>query len=274
MAYAAGRDGTILRSTNSGAAWIPVETGTVRYLGATASGALAWIVGEGGVIRATTDGGLSWFNPPSGTGSDLKDVSFVGVEGWVAGSNSTLLYSNNGGATWTPRSTGIAVGLNAVHFVSASEGWAGGGLGTIYHTINGGLNWLPETSNTTNDLSDVHFAANLGWSVGLAGTIRFRAAATAIDDPVAVSERPDIMRIYPNPFHTAVAIEIELARTERVSLRVYDSLGRLVATLAEDDLPSGRSSVAWQPAGLQSGVYFYRLETATGSTTRKLVLAP
>lgn len=275
LAYAAGRNGTILRSTTAGAAWTPVETGAVRYFGATASGAqLAWIVGEGGVIRATTDGGLSWFNQPSGTVSDLKDVSFVGAEGWVAGSNSTLLYTNNGGASWTPRSTGILVGLNAVHFITATEGWAVGGGGAIYHTVNGGLAWVPETSNTTSDMQDVHFAANLGWSVGLAGTIRFRGAAAAIDDAMAASARPGITRSYPNPFRAAVSIEVELNRAERASLRVYDALGRLVATLAEGDLPAGRSEFSWQAAGFERGVYFYRLETRAGTTTQKIVLAP
>ncbi len=274
-AYAAGRDGTILRSTNAGAAWVVVETGTVRYLGATASGAqLAWIVGEGGVIRATTNGGASWFNQPSGTTSDLKGISTVGAEGWIAGSNSTVLYTANGGTSWAPRSTGIAVGLDAVHFVNATEGWVVGGGGAIYHTANGGVTWVPETSNTTNDLQDVHFGANLGWSVGVAGTIRFRGAAAAIDDPIAASARPGLVRSYPNPFRSAVSIEVELARAGRASLRVYDTLGRLVATLAEGEMGAGRSTFAWEAAGFERGVYFYRLETSAGTITQKIVLAP
>jgi hypothetical protein len=58
-----------------------------------------------------------------------------------------------------------------------------------------------------------------------------------------------------------------------VELKVYDLLGRLVAALAEEELPAGRYSRVFIGTGLASGVYFYRLVTGERTMSRKMVLA-
>ncbi len=92
--------------------------------------------------------------------------------------------------------------------------------------------------------------------------------------------RPPVTRLLqsaPNPMTTEATIAFELAREQRVSLRVYDASGRLVRTLLDASFPAGRNGADWdgladggRPAA--SGVYFYRLETADGDLTRKLTL--
>jgi flagellar hook assembly protein FlgD len=62
-----------------------------------------------------------------------------------------------------------------------------------------------------------------------------------------------------------------------VTLRVYDVSGRLVRTLIHGTVPAGRNTVAWdgrdgEGQRLSSGVYFYRLETADRSLTKKSLL--
>jgi hypothetical protein len=57
-----------------------------------------------------------------------------------------------------------------------------------------------------------------------------------------------------------------------VSLNVYDPLGREVAMLMNEVKQPGRYVVPWDPAGLASGVYFYRLQAGSFAETRKLLL--
>ncbi len=181
MVYAAGRDGVILRSTDNGTSWTVVEMGTVRYRGIAAKGTQnAWVVGEGGALKVTTNGGQTWTAKSAGTSSDLHDVFFLTpTEGWIAGQNDVLLYSNDGGNTWSSRNSGINVGLEAVIFLNSNVGWAVGNSGRIFKTTNGGVNWAVEASGVTVELNDVFFlnAAN-GWAVGDNGTILFRKDAT------------------------------------------------------------------------------------------------
>jgi hypothetical protein len=82
---------------------------------------------------------------------------------------------------------------------------------------------------------------------------------------------------YPNPFNPATTIRYTLGSASRVTLRVYDVLGRLVRTLVQDALPAGTFEVQWdgRAAGgsqVASGVYFYRLETDRGQQVRNMVL--
>ena len=58
----------------------------------------------------------------------------------------------------------------------------------------------------------------------------------------------------------------------RVSLKVYDLLGREVATLVNAVKEPGTHTVTWDVNGMASGVYFYRLRAAGFTQTKKLML--
>ena len=57
-----------------------------------------------------------------------------------------------------------------------------------------------------------------------------------------------------------------------VELKIFDVLGREVATLVNERKAAGSHSVRWDAAGMPSGVYFYRLQAGDFSETRKLML--
>lgn len=65
---------------------------------------------------------------------------------------------------------------------------------------------------------------------------------------------------YPNPFNPTTTINYNLAVASRVSLKVYDSAGREVATLVDREQDAGGYRVEFKGDNLGSGVYFYRLQ--------------
>ncbi len=77
---------------------------------------------------------------------------------------------------------------------------------------------------------------------------------------------------YPNPFNPETNIEYSIAKAAVVSLKVYDVLGREVATLFDGMQVAGQHSVTFNAANLASGVYFYKLQAGANSLTKKLVL--
>jgi hypothetical protein len=68
---------------------------------------------------------------------------------------------------------------------------------------------------------------------------------------------------YPNPWNPTTTISYGLPAESRVSLRVYNLLGELVATLVDGVQPAGYRVVNWNGVGHSSGVYFYRLEAVS-----------
>jgi len=77
---------------------------------------------------------------------------------------------------------------------------------------------------------------------------------------------------YPNPFNPSTVISYQLPTSGFVKLRVYDVLGREVATLSDAHQGAGNYSVVFDAANLTSGVYFYRLEAGNFAETRKFLL--
>jgi flagellar hook assembly protein FlgD len=78
---------------------------------------------------------------------------------------------------------------------------------------------------------------------------------------------------YPNPFNPSTKIEYQIPLREGfVSLKVYDLLGREVATLVNEQKPAGTYTQQWNATSLPSGVYFYRLQAGAFTETKKLIL--
>ena len=79
-------------------------------------------------------------------------------------------------------------------------------------------------------------------------------------------------RAYPNPFNNSTAISFELETAGRVTVEIFDVLGRRAMTLMNDELPAGSHSVMMDARALASGIYFAQLRTPTQLKTLKLLL--
>jgi len=77
---------------------------------------------------------------------------------------------------------------------------------------------------------------------------------------------------YPNPFNPRTFIQFALPQTERVQLKVYDTLGREVRVLLDGIRPAGTHVVAFDGSRLPSGVYFYELVAGKARAVRKCLL--
>ncbi|HTY58910.1 MAG TPA: LamG-like jellyroll fold domain-containing protein, partial [Bacteroidota bacterium] len=101
---------------------------------------------------------------------------------------------------------------------------------------------------------------------------------TGVAIPGAAAALPSLLRLYgnyPNPFNptTTIAFAVPGAGgTRAVSLRVYDILGREVATLANGSFHGGVYTVIWDANSLSSGVYICRLESGGKSLVQKMIL--
>jgi hypothetical protein len=82
----------------------------------------------------------------------------------------------------------------------------------------------------------------------------------------------ELSQNYPNPFNPATNISFILPKRSFVSLKVYDLVGRAVATIASEELSAGNYTRQWNATNIPSGVYFYRLQAGTFFETKKLVL--
>lgn len=88
----------------------------------------------------------------------------------------------------------------------------------------------------------------------------------------AVPESFKLFNNYPNPFNPTTKIKFDIVKTQNVTLKVFDMLGKEVALLVNQNLSPGSYSVDFNASGISSGMYFYRLETEGYSDTKRMVL--
>ncbi|RPJ76819.1 MAG: T9SS C-terminal target domain-containing protein [Alphaproteobacteria bacterium] len=77
---------------------------------------------------------------------------------------------------------------------------------------------------------------------------------------------------YPNPFNPSTVISYQLPIKSEVTLKVFDILGRDVATLVNEEKPAGIYKIIFDAAGLAGGVYFYSLQAENVLLARKFIL--
>jgi len=130
-----------------------------------------WIIGAGGIILCTTDGGTNWKIQNSGTVTDLVGLTFVNAKkGWIIGRTGTILTTDDG-ENWTAQDAPARNDLHDVAFADENQGWAVGDNGTIIHTADGGKSWIVQPSGVTNWLMGVSCAKGNVWAVGSMGVV-------------------------------------------------------------------------------------------------------
>ncbi len=77
---------------------------------------------------------------------------------------------------------------------------------------------------------------------------------------------------WPNPFNARTQVSFTLPETRQVTVRVYDSVGRLVTQLANGVYSAGNHTLTWQPGSSASGVYFLQVNAGSEQAMRKMVL--
>ncbi|MBL0060414.1 MAG: T9SS type A sorting domain-containing protein [bacterium] len=97
-------------------------------------------------------------------------------------------------------------------------------------------------------------------------------STSGIRDVREVAHDFRVFQNYPNPFNSATRINFMLEQSGRTQLRIYDTLGREVATLLDEVRQAGPQSMTWEATGVASGVYFARLMQGEQSQTLKMVL--
>ncbi|HVN84741.1 MAG TPA: YCF48-related protein [Candidatus Binatia bacterium] len=159
---AVGDAGTILRTQDGGTSWqkmaVPEQVPLPEEVAETvAPGDIllydvsfptpdhAWIVGEFGVILASSDGGATWSAQKSPVQSTLFGVTFTDAnDGWSVGLASIMLRTHDGGQTWeratVPTRPGFSLSLYSIK-VAGSYAWAIGDSGYLLTSTDGGDSW-------------------------------------------------------------------------------------------------------------------------------------
>ena len=166
-------------------------------------------------------------------------------------------------------------------------GYSGDGARVRYHTILAydltRNSWTLDSSQISGKRYHAESAEYRGRLYVLGGFDTTGAAVDIVEEivplgPVGVDGAEQLPtefsldQNYPNPFNPITTIQFSIVNTQFTILKVYDILGREVATLVSGIRPAGEHTVRFDATGLASGVYLYRLTTPTYSATRKLLL--
>ncbi len=235
----AGTSNGFYRSTDWGGSWSLVSMsigGQFLVVSGprlvTFSGINCWV---------STDNGSTWPAVDFPYGAWVRSVVAVGRFLIAACDGSGVICSVNGGDSWSSLNDGFPDSINvSAMFGSLDEGKEGGSL---FVSTGRGV-----------------------WRRPLPQVVSVRGAVS--DLPVAFSLRQN----YPNPFNPSTKIQFTIANRRLTTVKVYDVLGRDVATLVDGVKEPGMYTVQFDARDLASGVYFYRLQAGSFAETKRLLL--
>ncbi|MHB8579983.1 MAG: T9SS type A sorting domain-containing protein [Ignavibacteriaceae bacterium] len=227
-------------------------------------------------VDLSADNGSSW------TSTGLANINVVSLTLGLynklfagSGYGEGIFSSSDQGKTW------VSPVLNSNNILALTMNqsgtlFAGTEANGVYASIDNGANWIQVNNNLTDP--DILSLAVNNSGVLFAGTDQdgvFRAGSA----PTAVknihSNLPTsytLSQNYPNPFNPTTMINYQLSRNSYVTLKVYDLLGREVATLVNKQQSAGSYSVTFAAGNLASGIYFYQLIAGGFNQVKKLVL--
>ncbi len=160
------------------------------------------------------------------------------------------------GAGYTERLEAQQIGGNLNTTVAlADRHITTAGVATVNGTFNGAVDW-------------VAVAVEIKPETPLSKKGRDAENAQPVELPAAFY----LAQNYPNPFNPATVISYGLPNAARITLKVYNLTGQLVATLVDGEQTAGRHEVMFNAARLPSGNYFTVLQAGSMRLVRRMVL--
>jgi hypothetical protein len=262
---------------------------TIKY---NSSGVQQWVAAYTGPVT-NADAALDAVMDASG------NIYIAGYTYTASGNSSilTVKYNSAGVQQWASTYEGPGNGddegwtLTVDSYGNVYTGGLSRGIGThddftiLKYNASGVQQWVSRTNGTGNLLDicrdilvdnqqNVYAAGLLYGTNGNCYLVKY-SALTGIEQ--TSGETPSsysLSQNYPNPFNPATNIELRIANGQSsiVNLSVYDISGRKIATLVNEPLKAGIYRYSFDGTGLNSGIYFYRLEAGEFSETRKMLL--
>jgi len=231
-------------STDSGATWSPADSALPTYSRVQA------------LAANTASGGNSLF---AGT--------------WGSG----VFRSTNNGTTWAPAFSTSEYSNNfvwsmVVHEKDVFVGTEGG----VLHSSDNGAHWTTDNTGLKQYFVRSLVVSGAYLYAGIPGNGVWRRPLSEMVTSVQRSDNaPDgfaLEQNYPNPFNPSTTIQFSIPHAAHVVLRVFNTVGQEVATLASEELGAGTYTRQWNAAQSASGVFFYRLQAGGFTDTKELIL--
>ena len=153
----------------------------------------------------------------------------------------------------------ITVSYDAGNYISLNPGFNTGDNDNVVIAFIDGCGGIQGISNKNSDDS------NTG---NLTTNVSYKTSNTS-----SKKLTQEIISNYPNPFNNSTTINFSLDKSSNVSLKIFDSSGREIANLIDNEQKeAGNFQVNFDGGDLTSGIYFYTLHTNKNSITKKMML--
>jgi len=241
----------LFKSTDEGNNWFYVSAPPIRpndiYTDKIASDRIYLLGGP----YISNNSGLSWFFADSG----LTDTSYY-LSFYQDHLTTNLLY--------ILKSDGLFYSSEDTFYWKKIEGSENLSL---FAGFSGFSYYLHNLKNIY--INDIERKIYLGTAMGI---FRTDIVTTVLNEGKLFPNDLSLEQNYPNPFNPSTNIRFTITDFGFVSLKVYDMLGRVVATLVNEDRLAGEYEIKFDATGLTSGIYFYQLKAGSFTETRKMIL--
>ena len=149
---------------------------------------------------------------------------------------------------------------------SGEKVWFEDASGIVIDSVD--LVAITDTATSYGRLPD----GSTNWQILNPRTRGFSNVVTGLEDEFNSISEYRLNQNYPNPFNPTTTISYTIPMTSNVSLKIFNVLGKEVATLVNETKSAGNYSINFNASGLSSGVYFYQLTTDNFTSTKKFTL--
>jgi photosystem II stability/assembly factor-like uncharacterized protein len=272
----------IRKTTDGGQSWSTLQNTAHQNLNcvAFADDMHGAVGGNNSVILYTTDQGVSWNSSTINitTQSNIKSIKFYSGMNGIAVGATVILNTSDGGATWNQVNYSFPATLYSV-YCSGSTFYAAGDKYYVLKSTDVGNTWVNildtvlAKQNGYTQFNSIVIDKNGNLWAGGNGGLLTTAPVSGINNESFKLNSFTLSQNYPNPFNPTTIISFSLPEKSRISLKVYDILGRVVEVLADGVMNSGVHKVTFDGKKLASGIYIYSLSTDKGGIiSKKMVL--
>ena len=215
------------------------------------------------------------FTATASQGVTFKPLSASAAYGfWTISVPDTLKSTGPLDFTVTPRdkySNVSSIDTNIIVNVSSNQ-TSGFNIGSNPKVITGPTTFNGTLSGASGNLVIYVFNSSNTQIYGQSAPVVVNPVTGIAQTDNALPKAYSLMQNYPNPFNPTTLIKYDLPKAGLVTLKVYDMLGKEVATLVNGTQAAGHYSVQFNASTLSSGVYIYRIQSNNFTAVKKLVL--